>query len=454
MIRLVVALVRSDPRASWAPGIVFAGAAFLSAAALNIVTSVTTPSVQAALAEIPGSSSTIAQIALFMMVLGVGVPTVFVVTGVAATAVAQERRTFATWRLAGASPLQVRLVLVGRMLLVAMVSSVLAVTLAPLATGPALTFLVSVTTFDIHIPATTDPESALVALAIVAGLAFLGALRPAQLAARIAPIEALRESREPIRVSRRGWVLTFALVAIAVPLIVLTAIAAGSASTFALLAAFALGAAITVPAAAVVPAVMRGWTALKPLAASPSWIVARATALSRLQTTTAGIAPLTLALIILGTYFSCVRTLEAATGATEQAAVNDQQGLILFAPGAVIGLLGATAVLIAIGRFRKREHAQLISIGTSPRMFVAAALIEPIMYVASALILAVPCISLIVLSFAVAVSAAGFSFAPRLDVGLLATCAGLAYSALLSVLVPPALVGQRRSGLVELARDA
>lgn len=455
MIRLVLAAIRADPRASFAPALVFFGAAFLASVALAVVASVSAPEAQKTLASVPGSGATIAQIALFMMVLGIGIPTIFVVSGVSATALTQERRTVATWRLAGGGPGQIRVVMIGRLAVVAFIASGVGSLISPPAVGPAIEFLVSVTTFDVTIAPTIGPLPGLAAVSIVTSLAILGALRPAWLAARIPAIEAVREA-EDVTGSPTGRFVSsgiFGLVGV-ILIVIMTTSDSGAASTTAILAAFAIGSAVTVPASSFVAPLVRFWSRVIPVSAGPVWIIARAAAVQKLMTTAATVAPLTLVLIILGTYFSCVRTLEAATGATEQALVNDQQGIILFAPGAIIGVLGSAAVLIAIGKARLREHAQLESLGASPTMILGAALIEPLIYVITAFIVSVPAISAVTLGFAKAAWNSGLPFTPRLDITLLAWCAVAAYVVMAAVMFPTAIQAGRKRGLVELARDA
>lgn len=454
MIRLVFAAIRSDPRATIAPAVVFAGSAYLVALCLGIVESVLQPTTMTLLSAEPGSQVTLIQIAVFLMILGIGLPTVVVVSGVTTTALGQERSSVASWRLMGATPLQVRSVMLARMLVTALVAGAIGASLAPPAVTTALRFLISVTTFDIEIPATPGVASVAAAVVLVIGLALIGGLRPASLATRVPAVEAVRDRREPATsLGPLRWIVLVTTVAIALALAGATASAEPTtSSTLALLCAFAFATVIAAGAPAIVPTLTRRWTGVLGMS-WPSWQIARAAAVHRLTSTASAVAPLALVITVLGSYFSCIQTLEAAVGPSARSAVNGQQGLILLVPGAVIGILGAAAVLVAIGRRRAREQAQLTTLGATPSSFVGGFLIEPLIYVVSALLLSLLPIAIVASSFAASLSKSDLPFTPRLDLLVIASCAVAAYTVISLAVTPAALTGIRQNTAAELSRE-
>lgn len=129
---------------------------------MTIAFSVAAPSAQLALEDAPpGTAAVIAQVALFMMVLGIGVPLIFVTSAVAGTSAEIERPLIASWRLAGAAPGQVRAIVLARLLLTALIASVIGALISPLLAQPAVDFLLQVTTIDVPILARSAPHPSL-----------------------------------------------------------------------------------------------------------------------------------------------------------------------------------------------------------------------------------------------------------------------------------------------------
>ncbi|TPX01428.1 FtsX-like permease family protein [Schumannella luteola] len=435
----------------------FASGAFV-ALCLYIVVSAASPEGQEALrAGPPGSQSVVAQIAIFLMALGIGVPTCFVIATVATTALTQERPRLAAWRLAGASPSQVKLIVLGRLICTAIVFAVVgAVLSAPLA-QVAIDFLLSVTTVGVPLPAHVDAGAGAVAVAIVALLAVVGGIRPAVLAGRVPPVEAVRERREASRRLGVGqWILAGIVVAAAVFLAsgVVAQRTPGAASTLALGLAFAVALGLALLAPVYVGPLLALWSRLVPASAIPAWWLARASALQRLTTTSASVAPLTIAMIVLGTYFSASLTWELATDSRQQAAVNAQQGLVLFAPGAAIAILGSAVVLFAIGGNRARERAQYRTVGATTLVLAAAALIEAAMYVVTATIVSVIAILGIVQLFVAGLAAANIAASIHLDWTALGACILVGFIAIGATTVLPVFSGTRDGDAAALVRDA
>ncbi|HEU5222896.1 MAG TPA: FtsX-like permease family protein [Candidatus Lumbricidophila sp.] len=413
---------------SLGPAALFFTAGALAAVALTIVYSVTGQEGQAALREAPeGSGAVVAQIGLFMMVLGIGVPMIFVTSAVAGTSVELDRQLIATWRLAGAAPSHVRLIVLARLLLVALVSSALGTAVSPMLAQPALDFLLQVTTINIPIGAHSSPGPIALAVGAVATLAVLGGLAPASRASRIPPLEAIRAAQDRNGRSVGRHILGGVAVAVAISIAISTAGQPnpGPASTTALVAMFAAAAALSVLAPVCLGPLLSLWTRIVPPSAWPAWWLARIKATQRLSATSSTVAPLATVLIVMGGYFSLSRTWEQATGESGQADVNTQQGLVLFAPGAVIALVGAATVLFSVVGYSQREQRQLRTVGASPANLVLASLIEPLLYVGTALLASVPIVYGITLSYTVALNQAGLHATPTVHVEALAA-AGLA----------------------------
>lgn len=132
-------------------------------------------------------------------------------------------------------------------------------------------------------------------------------------------------------------------------------------------------------------------------------------------------------LLVIGVYFRSSRTWESATGQSEQAAVNAQQGLVLFAPGAVIALVGAGTVLFSVIGFSRHEQQQLRSLGASPATLLIASLIETLIYVATAVLIALPIVFSITAAFTAALRQAGLDASPALNLHALGLAALTGY---------------------------
>ncbi|MDF2047731.1 MULTISPECIES: FtsX-like permease family protein [Microbacterium] len=430
MLRLILSATVRNPRVSVGPAVLFLTAGALAALALTVVFSVAGPAGQLALRDAPeGTGAVVAQVALFMMILGIGVPMIFVTSSVAGTSVELDRKLIATWRLAGAAPVHVRLIVLCRLLLVAVVSSAVGAAVSPLLAQPSLDFLLHVTTISVPIAADVSIAPIALAVAVVSTLAILGGLAPAGRASRIPPLEVLRaaQGRPGRRIGR--WIL--GVVAALATVGIATSTAGqpdpGPASTTGLIAAFAAAAAISILSPLVLGPLLGLWTRVVPPSAWPAWWLARIRATQRLSATSSTVAPLAMVLVIMGVYFSLSRTWEIATGQAEQAAVNAQQGLVLFAPGAVIALVGAATVLFSVVGYSQREQRQLRSVGASPANLVLASLIEPLMYVGTALLVSVPVVFGITVSFTAALNHVGLVAAPTLHVEALLGAAVAGY---------------------------
>jgi putative ABC transport system permease protein len=141
--------------------------------------------------------------ALLGLVSGIcGFMTIFVVASTFAFVVAARRRELGLLRLVGATPRQVRRMILGEALIVA-VAAAIAGSLLAYALTPAMLDLAAGTEFS---PMRLDPPNPWIPLTIASGIgivvALLGAWISSRRAARVAPVDALRESAtEPPRLT-------------------------------------------------------------------------------------------------------------------------------------------------------------------------------------------------------------------------------------------------------------
>ncbi|TCO51185.1 putative ABC transport system permease protein [Kribbella antiqua] len=130
-----------------------------------------------------------------------GFITIFVIASTFAFAVASRRREIGLLRLIGATPSQVRRMVLGEVLVVALAASLTGAVLAQLATP----LLLSKASYTELAPVKLEPASPWVPLAIAVGIglvvAMLGARSAARRAGRVGPVDALREAAlEPPRI--------------------------------------------------------------------------------------------------------------------------------------------------------------------------------------------------------------------------------------------------------------
>ncbi|MEW9551848.1 FtsX-like permease family protein [Nonomuraea sp. NPDC050783] len=142
---------------------------------------------------------------------------VFVVSSTFAFAVGQRRREFALLRTLGATARQIRRMVYGEALLVAVTAAALGALTGPLATGPILRLLASLGMAPAWLRPATGAAPALVAFGAGVLVAVLGVALAARRAGRVRPAEALREAAVEPRVMTPGrWLAGGGLLAAAV----------------------------------------------------------------------------------------------------------------------------------------------------------------------------------------------------------------------------------------------
>jgi putative ABC transport system permease protein len=153
--------------------------------------------------SVPMSDADVSGLQTVLSLVGVicGFITIFVIASTFAFAVASRRRELGLLRLIGATPGQIRRMVLGEALVVALAASLTGAVLAQLAT-PLLLRKASYTELA---PVRLEPASPWVPLSIAVGagllVAMLGARSAARRAGRVGPIDALREAAlEPPRI--------------------------------------------------------------------------------------------------------------------------------------------------------------------------------------------------------------------------------------------------------------
>ena len=190
-----------------------------------------------------------------------GFITIFVIASTFAFAVASRRREIGLIRLIGATPRQIRRMILGEALVVAVTASLTGALLAHLATP----LLLAKASYTELAPVKLEPASPWVPLSIAVGagllVAMLGAWSAARRAGRVGPIDALREAAlEPPRI---GVVrIVFGLLILAGSIVMLTLIRPSTGEGAAPLAMFTpmvMVIALTLLAPLIVPWITRLW---------------------------------------------------------------------------------------------------------------------------------------------------------------------------------------------------
>ncbi|MFC4042566.1 ABC transporter permease [Dactylosporangium siamense] len=277
-----------------------------------------------------------------------GFVTVFVVASTYAFAVAQRRREFGLLRAVGATPRQIRRLVQGEALTVGAAGAVVGLLVGAACATPLGWALVDAG-FE---PATFTVRFVLwpILVALTAGpfVALLGAWSAARRAARVRPVEALREAAVEQRpMGRARWITGLLLVAAGTALAVGTA-TSGSAqdsATFAMYSAMALVTGVTVLA----PAVVRPLALLRsplPSRGGAIGMLVRGSALTAARRTASTAAPVLLTVAFAVLVSGMVRTSTGAYAAGRSARVD--AGWVV-APDRAPGLSDAAAAAVPGG---------------------------------------------------------------------------------------------------------
>ncbi|WIM99361.1 ABC transporter permease [Actinoplanes oblitus] len=300
-----------------------------------------------------------------------GFVTVFVVASTFAFSVAQRRRELGLLRTVGATPRQVRRMVYREALLVGAAGAVLGVLIGA-ALAPAAGHLLVTSGFEpstYRVRYTALPIAGALLLGPLVALA--GAGSAARRAARVRPLEALREAAvEQRRMSRPRWITGGLLLAAGVALAVGTATSddAQDGASFALYAAMALVTGMATLAPATIPPVARLWRG-----GGPIGLLVRESALTATRRTASTAAPVLLTVAFAVLVSGMVRT--STTAYAVGRATDVATGRVLVpdhTPGlsdaAVAGAPGAATLPATV--FDPDRRA-LSAIGVDPAAFLA-----------------------------------------------------------------------------------
>ena len=316
----------------------------------------------------------------------------------ASLAVTAQRRSYALWQLANASPCQVRAVVLGQIAAVAL-SGALCGTLAEAAAFEPLFPWVFSSPFYQPIDQVAlevgFPLMPTVWLA-VAAVFLIGGLRGACNAAKTPPVAALREPEE----ARRG--MTWARAALCAVLAFSTwRVAASlsgseldslSASPFVpLLATAALAAAAPVA----LPALLDAWTALVSRGRWNAWFLARRAARFGLATSTSVETPVVVGFGVVAGIFSLSNLLGAFVVSRSvvgySTSLDWTSSVLLLGGPVLLAVVGAAASMAMSSRARVRDVALLVACGASFRTVLASSVCEALIHAVTATLAGMLC---------------------------------------------------------------
>ncbi|WP_436535147.1 FtsX-like permease family protein [Actinoplanes sp. HUAS TT8] len=277
-----------------------------------------------------------------------GFVTVFVVASTFAFTVTQRRRELGLLRAVGATPRQVRRMVYGEAMLVGSIGAVLGAVL-----GAAMAPMVGRVLIDAGFePATYEvrynPLPIIAALLLGPLVALAGAWTAARRAARVRPLEALREAAvEQRSMGRLRWVAGGVLVGLGIAFAVGTASSddAQDGSTYALFGAMALVTGMVALAPAAIPLIVRVWRLPGRHGSGAIGLLVRASAMTAARRTASTAAPVLLTVAFAVLVAGMVRTSTAAYAAGRAADVAAGRVMV---PDRTPGLSDA-AVAVAPG---------------------------------------------------------------------------------------------------------
>lgn len=370
--------LRQDPWAFLAPGIVTVTCTIFLHAVLTFLMSVLRdpqlggPNGATQADNITGA----AMVGVFSII-----PAIVVLTGTGTGAVANLQSRIVRWKLAGASPFQIRLVVLGQFvascLTGAAVGAIVSIPLLPMLTGVIMTMAGlpgKSLSFDLL---------AMIGSILLCGLvAFAGAWQPAHQAAQIQPGPALREE-EPMK--RRHPVFRLFL---AMGFVILTTTQViqvfGSTSednVEGVMNAVLFGPAMLVCTLAavgpwVIPTLLQ-WGRLVPSRMVPAWFLALQTCRANPQRTSSTTMPFMVAASVSSIFTGLFATWQQALDASGSGiALNWSDTVALVAPSVVMGIMGAAGQMMLSRSGRVRNFASMRLTGAPRKTLIVTAVSE------------------------------------------------------------------------------
>jgi putative ABC transport system permease protein len=459
MIRLLLSDMRTDARSFVGPLYSTVVCSFWVALAAFFWFSVQTPAGIQALASAPeGANNTLIQLAVFLLLMGIVLPSTIVLSSVGATKVAQGRSRFARWRLAGATPAQVFGGVLAQFILLALVASTVGILVALPLIQVGSDFLMSVTDLGILLPAQPTWSAIVATYGFVVGTSLFGAGIPSWRASRVTALEALQDKSggNEARLRPRS-ILGAGIVSAGVIFFAVGAVTEknnGSASSLVMLFGCSVLVVLAILASAVFPVFVRAWTAVVPARISTAWYVARHGALARLTATTSTITPFMIGAGLLSIYFSAATTW-AVTSRNDHDAPQLAlvQGLVLFTPAAVIAITGSVAIVFMVGQTRDRETALLRATGAPPRTLALMPVLEALIYAVTAFFLSAVVALLAVLLYSLSLVNQGYEWSPRIDLRAGAAVTLVGFLGILIAIGIPSRTANKKTVRDALAAD-
>ena len=391
-----------------------------------------------------------------------------VIGAATALVITARRSALARLALAGATPAQVRGVLMTQLTAVSLASAAAADVLA-------LVTLTSITDYivfaragqgDAVVPPIHDVAPLLLANAGCLLVALFGGARQLRRASEIPPVAALREAQlaSPEGAMTRGrWVGVAALAGlvaafvVAVPVLV----ARRDKETFSNLLVldwmllFVSGALLAALAPVLVGGLTRWWTGLIPWRA-PSWRLARATVGAKADRLVRSVTPVMFTIgITLGDQAmgaSLLATLDRSGLDIPLSNTGWESFLMIFGLPFLVALAGSVGVLVMMSKQRDAELALAGIVGATPGQRLILPALEAVIITGTAALLALGMVVPTLAYQAYAFTALGLAFAPAVPWGpaLVALAAGVLVTAAATVL--PTLPALRQSEPRVIAR--
>ncbi|MBG0741169.1 FtsX-like permease family protein [Paeniglutamicibacter antarcticus] len=323
----------------------------------------------------------------------VAITTVVVITSVAQLTVSEQRHSYALWQLVGVSPRKVTGVVMRQLAILSLLAAATGVLVGWPFIQPLFDWLGTRVPSLAGLTASLSPVAvALVVLASVL-LTLVGGIRPARAAGATPPIMALRSSATPhggMSIARWIWCALLLLAGVGMGAGIQSIPLSGIGSTGVFIP-FVFGCAVACMGPILVPLLLRAWTALIPLTLSPSWFLARNASRYRVTQSASAIVPLSLGLILVGSFTSVLAmfdqalTLESGRGGPP---ADTTANLVVYGAPLILATLAAAVTVFMSGRARERENALILAAGTTRATIIATAVLEAVIYTATATILA------------------------------------------------------------------
>ena len=370
----------ADPLIFLAPAIVSAvSAAILHAFAVFLVCAIRTPEIVLAPDDDLTASFVIQSVLL--VAAFTAIPAIIVLGSIGSGVVLSMQHRVVRWRIAGATPRQCGLIVIGQLTVASFTGAIVGTVLSI----PLLPFLMHIINTMAGIPdAALSWDATSLALTVAASgvLGVLGAIRPARTAGRILLGPALREEEphsggHPIlraQLTIGLGVGTIAMVRSALNSDPHAELSGGL--DVALGAGFlALG---TVAAGSpwIIPAVAR-WSSIVPGRFGPSWSIARGFTLANPGRTSATNLPFVVAASVAGVFSATIATWQHSlevSGSGE--ALNTSDTIAMIGPAVVIGVVGAACQILLSRRQRLADFTLVRVAGGNRKTLVATAFSE------------------------------------------------------------------------------